>query len=419
MGCGRTIDAGNGGARLAALLLLAGCATVPPSAEHGDVVVDRGPVTPGRRDERRAERAADHATEPAVPRAEDVLPRPIAGAIEFVMASRQVPGCVVALFGADGVVRVQSFGLRDVERRLPMTRDTLFAVGSITRAFTTAAIATLVDEGKLRWESTLGETLSADLQLPEPVRALTLRQLASHTAGLPPQPGNWRDDDPALAAPPRYGLRDLIEALRTVEFVVEPSTFFHYSNFGSALLGIVLERASGRVYADAVRELVFARVGMEESGIEPTLAQRERLAVGYAWSDGRLAARPRTSLGEFNCVGGAFSSVDDLAHLVTVHAGDGGPWSAEALADLRRPVVRVPGLHDRQATTGWFLETLPRFGPLLASVGELDGVSAVVAADLDSASFLVVLANAGNSSAEKIARAVLEKIDDSDGVWRY
>jgi CubicO group peptidase (beta-lactamase class C family) len=415
MGSCHTIGGGNGAARMAAVLLLAGCAAMPPSPERGEAVVTPGPSAA----ERASQPPADHAAARPAPLTEDVLPRPIAGAVEFVMASRQIPGCVVALFAADGVVRVQSFGLRDVDKRLPMTRDTLFPVGSITRAFTVAAIATLVDEGKLRWESTLGETLPSDLRLPDPVRALTLRQLASHTAGLPPQPGNWRDDDPALAAPPRYGLRDLIDALRTVEFVVEPSTFFHYSNFGSALLGIVLERASNRVYADAVRHLVFDRVGMDESGIEPTAAQRDRLAVGYTWNAGRLAAHPRTPLGEFSCVGGAFSCVDDLARLVTVHAGEGGPWSAETLADLRRPVVRVPGLADRQAATGWFVETLPRFGPLLASVGELDGVSAVVAADLDSASFLVVLANSGNSSAEKIARAVLDKIDDTSGVWRY
>ena len=348
----------------------------------------------------------------------DELPCEMVGAVNFVLRSRQIPGAVVGLVAGDGRLRAQAFGWRDTAARVPMTRETLFPIGSITRSITVSAIAVLVNRGVLSWDATLGDAFASEGGMPEEVKPITLRQLATHSSGLPPEPVGW-EVDPAGSEPIPYRTSDLLDALRSVELVAAPSTGFLYSNFGIALLGVVLERSSGQVYADAIETLVLAPLSMRDSGVGAIADQRHRFALGHSWSDGKLVEQLPVALGDFAAVGGVYSTVDDLARFVAAQFDSGGPWSAVTLADMHRPIVPVLRSGARHASTGWFVESVPQFGRLLANVGQVGGASAVIAADLDSGDHLVVFANADQSAAEQIARAIFRQIEDRDGGWHY
>lgn len=143
----------------------------------------------------------------------DELPVEIVGAVNFVLRSRQIPGAVVGLVAGDGRLRAKAFGWRDAAARVPMTRETLFPIGSITRSITVFAIAALVDRGVLSWDVTLGDTFASEGAVPEEAKAITLRHLATHSSGLPPQPVGW-EVDPAGSEPVPYQTSDLFDALR-------------------------------------------------------------------------------------------------------------------------------------------------------------------------------------------------------------
>lgn len=351
------------------------------------------------------------------------LARRITTTVERVMNERRVPGAVVGLAVGQRWSVQHAFGWRDLEQHVPMTVDTLFPVGSITKPITTAALATLIERGQLSWETPLQDALAATPPLPDAAGALTLRQLAAHTSGLPMQPENWTPPEragPAAAATPgaaAYTGSDLLAALRKVALAPAAANRCNYSNFGSALLGLVVERASGRSFGDALAELVFAPIGMGESGVDPDAAAAARMTRGYAWGERRLVAQERRSFGDLAAVGGVYSSASDLLRFCAAQQ-DGGPWRRETLADLHRPIAKVPGFTGRVATTGWFLEQIPGFGPLLAHVGEIDGVSSCVALDLETGTALVVLANSDGNAAELIARALMQQLARSDGTWR-
>ena len=164
---------------------------------------------------------------------------------------------------------------------------------------------------------------------------------------------------------------------------------------------------------------MLAPLSMRDSGVGAIADQRQRVAFGHSWCDGKLVEQLPAALGDFAAVGGVYSSVDDMARFIAAQFATGGPWSAVMLADRHRPIVPVPLSGGRHASIGWFIESVPQFGRLLANVGQVGGASAVIAADLDSGDHLVVLANADQSAAEQIARAIFRQIEDRDGGWHY
>ena len=127
----------------------------------------------------------------------------VEGIVAPVMEERGIPGAVVGIVVGDDLVVREAFGVRDVESGAPMTPDVLFQVGSVTKPFTATLLGLLVADGRIGFEDTLGQRLGDEVRLPAPLRAITLRQLATHSAGLPRNPVNRRDlpDSPGVMLP--------------------------------------------------------------------------------------------------------------------------------------------------------------------------------------------------------------------------
>jgi CubicO group peptidase (beta-lactamase class C family) len=146
------------------------------------------------------------------------------------------------------------------------TPDTQYRLGSITKTFTAAAIMQLRDAGKLDLEDTLDKHVDAAAHAP------TLRRLLSHTSGLQRE----THDDAWLKA--RFvDVPELLETLGEAEQVLPPGARFHYSNLAFALLGVVVERASGMPYAQYVQEKLFTPLGLTRTSFDP----EEPAATGY------------------------------------------------------------------------------------------------------------------------------------------
>ena len=183
-----------------------------------------------------------------------------------------MPSLAAAVLRDGELIWETAVGVADVEVGIEATPDTQYRVGSITKTFTAAAIMQLRDAGKLDLEDPLDRHVEGASHTP------TIRRLLSHASGLQRE----THDDSWLTlrfAPPD----ELVETLEKAEMVLPSGARFHYSNLAYALLGIVVERASGMPYMDYVRERLFEPVGLTRVSFEPgPPAARGYLAQPYA-----------------------------------------------------------------------------------------------------------------------------------------
>jgi CubicO group peptidase (beta-lactamase class C family) len=206
----------------------------------------------------------------------------------------------------------KALGLASREWNVPNRPETLFNVGSIDKSFTEIAIQLLAKEGKLSLDDVVSKALP-DYKGAGADR-ITLRQLLAHTSGMGDIFGpNW-------AKTPRARLRSLADYRVLFEnepLAFEPGAREEYSNAGYVLLGLVVERASGKPYDAFVKERIFDPVGMRNTGFSESDAVVPGRATGYMLRGpaGPLAA-PRANVhqlpGKPSSAGGGESSVDDL-----------------------------------------------------------------------------------------------------------
>lgn len=250
------------------------------------------------------------------------------------------PGAAVAVVKGDRVVFAKGFGVGSVETGAPVSADTLFRVGSVTKMLTAAALCTLVEEGRLRLDAPVGTYAKG---LAPRLAQVTAHQLLSQTSGLRDVPGGDGLHDEAA-------LGEFARALKDEDQLIAPGRAFSYSNAGYALAGYLLERLTGKPYADAMGERLFAPLGMTRTTLRPTVAMTYPLAVGHdAKAQGQPPAvvRPLADDTRLWPAGYAFTSLNDLARFVVALMNGGRLGGRQALpagaaARLLSPSVPIP-----------------------------------------------------------------------------
>ena len=191
--------------------------------------------------------------------------------LEAELAETRTPGAALVIVRGDEVLLSKGYGVANVETGERVTPDHLFRLGSTTKLFTAMALATLAEEGKIDLLRPAGSIVEG---LPGFLSPLTAHQLLSHTAGIKDQPADFGlHDDSALAAFPRGWDDDYRLAA--------PGVAFSYSNPGFALAGLLVEETTGKSYADAMKELLLAPLGMERATFRPTEAMTRPISQGH------------------------------------------------------------------------------------------------------------------------------------------
>lgn len=331
--------------------------------------------------------------------------QPVAAAlepwIEALMTQHDVPGLAIALVDGSDIVWARGFGVVDpgARRREPVRADTPFRVASVSKLFSDMAIMQLVERGVLALDSPITR-YAPDIAPRNPFGTpITLRQLMSHRSGLVREPpaGHYFDPGaPSLAATAR--------SLNATTLVYAPGTATKYSNAAIALAGYVLERASGRPFADYVAEHVLAPIGAAGS-FAPRADQVARRARGVMWTvDGRRFAAPTFPLG-LGPASELSASMLDLGHFLSMlFAGGEAPggrvlgaatlnsmWNVERGFGLGFDVGRLED-HRMVRHGGWHYG----FGTELAGLPD-DRLGVAVSVTLDAA----------NALAERIAGEAL------------
>ncbi len=188
-------------------------------------------------------------------------PKPLAGAdryIERAQANFGNVGVAVAVVRGSDVIYARGFGVREWGKAAPITPDTLFEVGSTTKAFTTAALGILVDEGKIGWDEPVIKYLP-EFQLQDPwlTRHLTIRDAVTHRSGV-------ADNFYAYTS-----VLDKDAVVRQLRYLSAESEFrdsYHYNNLLYAAAGKVLEAASGTTWDEFMKRRVLEPLAMKRSG---------------------------------------------------------------------------------------------------------------------------------------------------------
>lgn len=248
-----------------------------------------------------------------------------------------MPGAVMGIIIDGQLVWVKTAGVRELKGRDSVTPDTVFRIASMTKSFTALSILKLRDEGKLSLDDPVARYVPALAGLPYPTKdspTLTIRHLLTHSEGFP-EDNPWGDrqlaqSDETMRAWLRAGL----------PFSTAPGTAYEYSNYGFAILGQVVARASGRPYAEYVREQILKPLGMNSSTFETASVPRDRIALGYRWEDNTWKDEPILAHGSFGSMGGLWTTGRDLASYVAFMLSAFPPRDEAERGPVRRSSVR-------------------------------------------------------------------------------
>jgi len=270
------------------------------------------------------------------------------------VASDPLPGLAFGIVVDGELAYGQGLGVRDTATGAPVDLDTAFRIASMTKSFTALAILKLRDEGRLSLEDPVAKHVPELASLAYPTRdsaPLTVRQLLTHSGGFP-EDNPWGDRQ--LAIGNDVFARNLAAG---IPFSTPPGTAYEYSNYGFAILGRIVARASGMPYRDYVDQKILRPLGMTSTRWEPSSVPAARLARGYQWKDGRWIEEPALADGAFGAMGGLITTGHDLARYVAFLLSawpprddpDGGPVRRSSLREMQQS-GRFEGLSTTRPT---------------------------------------------------------------------
>lgn len=217
------------------------------------------------------------------------------------------PGVAVALLKAGEVLHCQGYGLANLEWNQPITPQTVFALGSLTKPFTATALMLLEQQGTLQLDAPI-QTYLPDYSTGE--HRVTVRHLLTHTSGIPncvTRPIFWERQ-----AHTATSVEEVIGFFKDLPFDFAPGERYSYSNSNYVLLGHMLERLTGLPYAEIIQQHIFGPLGMAHSYYlepEPIIPQR---ASGYVPTDQGYEHAPPTTPAVKYAAGDLGATLEDL-----------------------------------------------------------------------------------------------------------
>jgi CubicO group peptidase (beta-lactamase class C family) len=270
-----------------------------------------------------------------------------------------LPAIAAAVVKDGKVISAGAVGTRRAGADIPVTINDRFHLGSDTKAMTALLAAMLVEEGKLRWDTTVGEVFPELAEIMDPgLRRVTLEQLLSHTSGVPTdnedimkmlleamfQDGNLDDM--------RYWL---VQQWSKRPLESEPGSKFAYSNMGYTIVGAMIERIGKKTWDEQITERIFIPLNLRTAGLGPQASLGKIDApLGHVIVDGKVRAALAGPNGDNPAIIGpagiAHMSVLDFASWAGWNAGEGkrGPAlvKPETMRKLHTPVISMPVKKD-------------------------------------------------------------------------
>jgi len=280
---------------------------------------------------------------------DEMIPKNVQGVVQTRVANRYAPSIVIGVMTADGESYYCEGSTRWIDGD-PVTPDTVYEIGSITKAFTGTLLADMVTRGEVKLTDPIEKYFPEGKSAPKRGdKVITLANLAEHSSGLPRVPDNMTYDDPddPYAS---YTAERMFDFLDGCELERDIGDKYEYSNLGMGLLGELLARRAGKSYEALLTERILEPLNMPSTRITLTDNMKKRLAEGHS---GAQDAK-RWNVAALAGAGDLDSSARDMLHFAGAFLNaENGPLSeAMKLATTPR---RDAGSSDMKIGLGWHI----------------------------------------------------------------
>lgn len=248
-----------------------------------------------------------------------------------------IPGAAWGIVIDGELAHVGSFGHLNLETKAVPDADSVFRIASMTKSFTAMAILSLRDEGRLSLDDPAERYVPELKGLAYPTSdapRITIRHLLTHSEGFP-EDNPWGDQQLKVSDAQMAKMM-----LGGIPFSNAPGVAYEYSNYGFAILGRIVTRASGMPYNDYLAAKILRPLGMSSTTMEPPKVAAERLAHGYRWEDERWKEEPLLPDGAFGPMGGMLTSVRDLSKFVGAMLAAWPPREGAEAGPVHRAATR-------------------------------------------------------------------------------
>jgi len=341
------------------------------------------------------------------------------------MKKWEVPGMGVGIIKDGHIVVAEGFGFRNLEKKLPVTPNTLFAIGSASKAFTTMGIGILVEEGKIDWDKPVRLYLP-EFKLKDEIATerMTIRDLVCHRSGLPRHDLLWYGSS--------LSRKDFIDRLQYLDFSADFRSTFQYNNLMYLTAGYIVGRVTDSSWEEFTRKRIFEPLGMTRSNFSVEDSQKtDDYALPYVKRDNVVTEIPFRNIDAVGPAGSINSCVVDMLKWVRLHLDKGKVGSAQIISEagqkemytpamfMREPILSVQpdGQSNMGYGLGWFLETY-RGHKLVHHGGAIDGFYFLNGFLPEDGLGVVILSNLSGTPLLYISMGyILDMMLDLNPVW--
>jgi CubicO group peptidase (beta-lactamase class C family) len=266
--------------------------------------------------------------------------------VQSLMSLYDVPGVAVGLIKDGKIIYTKGYGVRNVQTGQPVTENTIFAIGSVSKSFTALDVAEQVDAGKLNLDAPV-ITYIPDFKLSDPqaTRQLTLRHLLSHTSGVPPF-DDWY-------AAPAKDRKQVVDDMASVKLTAPPGKVWQYTNQNFVVAGYALEQVMGQSWEDYTRQHVFEPLGLTSASFDvATMQKAPDYASPHALDvlNGMQPIPFFTNLAPIGPAGSINANVLDMAKYAAFQLGDGTVGGGESTRLVSQQMLDT--MHTQQISIG-------------------------------------------------------------------
>ncbi len=326
----------------------------------------------------------------------------IADYIAAQMQRLHIPGVSLAIVRDGRVIKAQGYGFANLELKARATKETVYEIGSNTKQFTAAAIMMLVEEGKIHLDDSITKYFP---EAPEAWRSITIRHLLTHTSGIQNHVAvpHWLDVFKTNLAYETAPARDeLLKMFFKLPLEFQPGETWAYDNTGYYLLGIVIEKASGKAYWQFLDERIFKPLRMNATrNTDPQPIVRNR-ASGYEWKNDHCENQAVLLPAIAFSAGSLLSTAEDMAK-----------WDAALYAEKLLKKSSLDQIWTAAATNdkapmpfnygfGWFVDSYHGHR-LVQHSGGTPGFSSVIYRFIDDKLTIIILTNHSDRIVDQLA----------------
>jgi CubicO group peptidase (beta-lactamase class C family) len=336
--------------------------------------------------------------------AQQTLQTQLSGFDEYVnqaLKDWEVPGAAIAVVKDDKIILAKGYGVRSLGQTAAVNERTIFAIGSSSKAFTAAALAMLVDEGKIKWDDPVKKHLPGfELYDPYASKEMTIRDLLCHRSGLARGDLMWYGST--------YGRDEILRRTRYLKPSWSFRSQFGYQNLMYLAAGQIIPVVTGKSWDDFIKERFFKPLGMTSSGTSiDDFKSSDNVATPHAKIDNKVVPIPWRNIDNIAPAGSINSNVIEMAAWVRLQLGAGSfagqrLLSSGAIGEMHKSHTIIPFdppwsliFHDAHFLNyglGWFLSDY-RGRKVIEHGGNIDGMSALVAMIPEENLGLVILTN--------------------------